>query len=75
MGAPYGCTADERTRSARRTNRLICEKASLLQALERTKAALVLLSPALNVMARECLADIIAREIDATLSQHKRGGA
>ena len=47
----------------------------LIEALERTKAALVLLSPALNTMARECLADIVAREIDATLSQHKRGGA
>lgn len=45
----------------------------LAEALEKTRAALRLLQPALNVMARECLDDIIAREIDAALSPE--GGA
>jgi len=41
----------------------------LIDALKRTRAALVLLQPALNVMARECLADIIAREIEPAITE------
>lgn len=40
----------------------------LIDALKRTEAALRLLQPALNVMARECLDDIIAREIEPALT-------
>lgn len=40
----------------------------LIAALERTRAALRLLQPALNVMASECLGDIIAREIEPLLA-------
>jgi hypothetical protein len=47
----------------------------LTEALQRTKAALHLLQPALNVMARECLADIIAREIDLVLSTQEQASA
>ena len=43
------------------------EAEGLREALVRTRAALRLLQPALNAMARECLDDIIAREIDATI--------
>lgn len=45
--------------------------AELVEALESTRAALRILQPALNVMARECLDDIIAREIDAALVKHR----
>lgn len=46
----------------------------LTEALERTRAALRLLQPALNIMARMCVDDIIAREIDAPLAAHQGAG-
>lgn len=46
----------------------------LTEALTRTEAALRLLQPALNVMARECLDDIIAREITSVLTKDSSHG-
>lgn len=65
-------SCDEASRMARRTNRLVCEKAALRKALKSTRAALRLLQPALNVMARECLDDIIEREIDAAIGKETK---
>lgn len=45
------------------------ETAALRTALLRTRDALRLLQPALNTMARDCLDDIIADNIDAALSR------
>jgi hypothetical protein len=59
---------------ARRNNRLVCEKHMLRTALERTHAALRLLQPALNVMARECLDDIIKDQIEEPLAALSRKG-